>query len=104
MNLHKLNFHIFFHYQIPDSIAKVESDESGKQVQPLYKKVQLLDVCLNRDEWEYESKSARLLGSRCLGNHRLNDILGMYDDPECKSLVKATAYNLTFYNEKKSPK
>jgi hypothetical protein len=28
----------------------------------------------------------------------------MYDDPECKSLVKATAYNLTFYNEKKSPK
>ena len=28
----------------------------------------------------------------------------MFDDPECKSLVKATAYNISFYIAKKSPK
>lgn len=61
-------------------------------------------MCLSRDRWDYEHKSARLLGSRCLGNHQMQDLLGMYDDPECKSLVKAVAYNLTYYKKKSSPK
>ena len=50
----------------------------GTTVEPLYFMSQLRDVCLNRDEWEYDGKSARLLGSRCLGNQHMQDILGRF--------------------------
>ena len=50
----------------------------GTTVEPLYFMSQLRDVCLNRDEWDYDGKSARLLGSRCLGNQHMQDILGRF--------------------------
>ena len=34
----------------------------------------------------------------------MHDVLGMYVDPECKSLVQAISYNLTYYNFVKKPK
>jgi len=90
---------------LPQSIATVESEETGTIVKPLYNIEQMRDVCLSRDQWDYGTgKSARILGSRCLGNRRMHDILGMYVDPECKSLVKAIAYNLTFFKSIKAPK
>lgn len=89
---------------VPDSIAKVQSEETGQELNPLYALAQLRFTCLSRDAWDYEYKSARMLGSRCLGNQKMKDVLGMYVDPECKSLVKAIAYNLTFYKLKKTPK
>ena len=89
---------------VPDSIAQVEADETGTEKNPLYYKTQVRNICLPREDWDYEYKSARLLGSRCLGNHQMTDVLGMYSDPKCESLVKAFAYNLTFFIDKKSPK
>jgi hypothetical protein len=68
--------------ELPESIAQ----ETGQP--PLYPKTQVLDECLDPKHWESAEKSAKLSGSTCLGTSRLQDVVGYFDDRECKSLIK----------------
>jgi hypothetical protein len=72
--------------ELPEPIAQ----ESGQP--PLYPKTQVLDECLDPKIWETGEKSAKLSGSTCLGTSRLTDVVGYFDDRECKSLIKVSFF------------
>lgn len=73
--------------ELPKSIAQTDD------MPPLYPQTQVLDECLSPVYWKVRpGVSSKISGSTCLGTSTISDVVGYYDDRECKSLIKVSYF------------